>query len=89
MGLVLSLNVQPHNLICGSTFIYFFEACTTKGYVVNSCLAPPLNPDSEAVSHSATSSVEVRKILTVRTEPMLSGFLTLNAESILPQVGNK
>ena len=25
-------------------FHLFFKACT-KGYVVNSCLAPPLNPD--------------------------------------------
>ena len=30
-----------------------------------------------------------RKIVSIRKEPMLSGFLTLNAESILPNTGNK
>ena len=29
-GLVLSLNVQPHNLICGSTFIYFLKPVLLK-----------------------------------------------------------
>ena len=29
-----------------------------------------------------------RKILSIRKEPMLSGFLTLNAQSILPHAGN-
>ena len=29
------------------------------------------------------------KILSIRKEPMLSGFLTLNAQSILPYAGNK
>ena len=33
----------------------FFKTCT-KGYVVNSSLAPPLNPDSQAVSHVAACS---------------------------------
>ena len=37
------------------SIIIIFKACT-RGYVVNSCLAPPLNPDSEAVSHLATCS---------------------------------
>ena len=36
-------------------FHLFLKACT-KGYVVNSCLAPPLNP---AVSHSATCSTNL------------------------------
>ena len=30
-----------------------------------------------------------RKILSIRKEPMLSGFLTLKAQSILPHTGNK
>ena len=44
-------------------------------------------------SHSAcvvrTPSGVNRKIVSVRKEPMLSGFLTLNAGSIFPQAGNK
>ena len=35
---------------------HFHFKASTKGYVVNSCLAPPLNPDGEAVSHSPTCS---------------------------------
>ena len=38
----------------GQRFYSFF-----KGYVVNSCLNPPLNPNSEAVSHSATCSTNL------------------------------
>ena len=36
-------------------FHLFFNS-SSKGYVVNSCLAPPLNPDNEAVSHTAICS---------------------------------
>ena len=32
---------------------------SVNSYVVNSCLAPPLNPDNEAVSHSATCSTNL------------------------------
>ena len=39
---------------------FIFKVCT-KGYVVNSCLAPPLSTEySEAVTHSATCSTNFR-----------------------------
>ena len=38
---------------------------------------------------SRTPSGVDRKILSIRKEPMLSGLLTLNAQSILPHAGNK
>jgi len=43
-----------------STVIYF--ACT-KGYVVNSCLAPHLIPEDEAVSHSTKINHKVVAII--------------------------
>ena len=67
MGSTFSLSFFPCiALLMGSlplqtivnTWQRFLKACT-KCYVVNSCLAPPLNPDNEAVSHSATCSTNL------------------------------
>ena len=46
-------------------------------------------PGSHSVCAVRTPLGVDRKILSIRKEPMLSGFLTLNAQSILPHAGNK
>ena len=39
-------------------FHLFSKACT-KGYIVNSCLAPPLNPDERIISNKLWPSSEL------------------------------
>jgi len=46
-------------LAYGEYYGRVYEVYNNKGYIVNSCLAPPLNTDNEAVSHSATCSTNL------------------------------
>ena len=58
-------------------------ACTSD----TECLSH--TPGSHSVCAIGTPLGADRKILSIRKEPMLSGLLTLNAQSILPHAGNK
>ena len=70
-----------------NTWQCFLKACT-KGYVVNSCLVPPLNTDNEAVSHSATAALTSYEHLGVWlcsfNRQFMDSFLTLSIICFLP-----
>ena len=65
------------------TTLYICKYCT-GGTECLSC-----TPGSHSVCAVRTPLGVNRKILSIRKEPMLSGFLTLNAQSLLPHAGNK
>ena len=57
------------------------------------CMGGTDNPSRTPGSHSVCAVRTLLRvnwrIIFIRKEPMLSGFLTLNSQSILPHVGNK
>ena len=53
------------------------------------CLSRTSTPGTHSVCAIRTLLGVDWKILSIRKEPMLSGFLIVNAQSILPHAGNK